>query len=581
MAGIAGLFLSRKKTALPISLPAIAPVAVPSPAPPVTVSTQEPPVLEDEQGAYQLFERTRKVLRKTRIEGLLEGKYWGEEDPLMGRDFHQSHFYTFSMYEAHIHDMRLTATSAALPGTPVSKEKLPALLTASLPGEDRRFKINIHEPHVDEVLFNQMLHQQDGHEVFGTVHATIYGYLVDVVPETYTEKRYLHKHVAFTPEPEPISGNIASVPSGSMERRGNYVRGEFISPNRRHWSNWEYKPRYRRSGWATGCAGVVVGIPLIILGCIVLTMLAPFWRITLPAIGILLALRLVPAIVWEWISRLALAAIALIFIAGLFFATPAHRAPAPVRARAWRQTVRPAPTTTAHTPADMLISHYATWQDYNGQQYAGNLFVYNSAYQAAHQYKQQLAMSMSSPQEYDAVLHQLKAHDAGSLGGVYHLFDSIQLQKKLPATTFAEMVVSFVQQIPYALVLPGACDPALYSDHFIRTQLSRADAQCDGDERFGINTPVEFMATLKGDCDTRTLLLYTMLAHYDYDVCLLSSEHYNHSVIAINLPYSGQYFNYQQTHYVFWETTSPGFQPGVLPASVNDPAYWRISLKSK
>jgi hypothetical protein len=60
-----------------------------------------------------------------------------------------------------------------------------------------------------------------------------------------------------------------------------------------------------------------------------------------------------------------------------------------------------------------------------------------------------------------------------------------------------------------------------YADNFIRNYLSSNDAKCDGYERFGINTPVEFIATLQGDCDTRTLLLYTILAHYGYDVALM------------------------------------------------------------
>jgi hypothetical protein len=89
------------------------------------------------------------------------------------------------------------------------------------------------------------------------------------------------------------------------------------------------------------------------------------------------------------------------------------------------------------------------------------------------------------------------------------------------------------------------------------------------------------MANLKGDCDTRTLFLYTILSHYGYDVALLSSEYYNHSLIGINLPYDGISYLYKSQRYVLWETTAANIRPGSLPNEISNINYWRISLKSK
>ena len=89
------------------------------------------------------------------------------------------------------------------------------------------------------------------------------------------------------------------------------------------------------------------------------------------------------------------------------------------------------------------------------------------------------------------------------------------------------------------------------------------------------------MATLQGDCDTRTLLLYTILAHYGYDVVLMSSEFYNHSLIGINLPYEGVSYTYNNQRYILWETTNTNIKPGILPNEISNINYWRISLKSK
>ena len=179
------------------------------------------------------------------------------------------------------------------------------------------------------------------------------------------------------------------------------------------------------------------------------------------------------------------------------------------------------------------------------------------------------------------MIYSLKEFDNPNLEGVYHLFDSIKKTQKLSPKEFAESMVSFVQDIPYAVVLPDDCNPNLYSDDFIRNYLSSNKANCDGNQKFGINTPVEFMASLQGDCDTRTLFLYAILAHYGYDVALLSSEFYSHSIIGINLPYEGTAYVYNGQRYRLWETTSKNFKPGFVPNEISNVNYWRISLKSK
>lgn len=143
------------------------------------------------------------------------------------------------------------------------------------------------------------------------------------------------------------------------------------------------------------------------------------------------------------------------------------------------------------------------------------------------------------------------------------------------------MIVSFVQDIPYVLILENNCDPSLYSDNFTRKYLLSPNAKCSGFQRFGINTPVEFLYNLNGDCDTRTLLLYTIMSHYDYDVALMSSEFYSHSILGVNLPLDGLTYSYNNQNYILWETTMPNIKPGQIPNEISNLNNWRISLKSK
>jgi hypothetical protein len=159
------------------------------------------------------------------------------------------------------------------------------------------------------------------------------------------------------------------------------------------------------------------------------------------------------------------------------------------------------------------------------------------------------------------------------------MLDSLQTENNLTQIEFAEVIVTLIQDIPYSLILPDACDFRIYNDDFIREYLSTG-GKCEGYVKYGLLSPVEFMASLAGDCDTRTLLLFTVLNHYGYDVAMLSSELYKHSIIGINLPYNGLSKTINGKRYVVWETTAQGIPPGIIPREISDMRFWNVSLIS-
>ena len=230
---------------------------------------------------------------------------------------------------------------------------------------------------------------------------------------------------------------------------------------------------------------------------------------------------------------------------------------------------------------DSIITRFRSWKDYNGNKYEGKYQIKLSDFKKSHFYKNNLNISQNTTNSYDKVVYSLKEFDKKNFNSVYNLFDSIGKANRLNKIKFAEMIVTFVQDIPYAIVLSDECDANLYNDRFTRNYLLNHSGECDGHEQFGINTPIEFLTNLKGDCDTRTLLLYTILSHYDYDVAMMSSEFYGHSIIGINLPINGIAYNYNNQRYVLWETTAPNIKPGIIPNEISNLNNWRISLKSK
>jgi hypothetical protein len=160
-------------------------------------------------------------------------------------------------------------------------------------------------------------------------------------------------------------------------------------------------------------------------------------------------------------------------------------------------------------------------------------------------------------------------------------FIKINKEKKLNQMEFAEMVVSCIQDIPYSFVLQGNCPNKENYDDSNRAILENCPECCIGNIKYGIQNPVSFIKNLKGDCDTRTVIVYSILKYFKYDVAIVNSDFYRHSIIGINLPASGSFKTYNGKKYALWETTAKYFKAGDLPVSFNNVNYWEIVLTSK
>ncbi len=560
-----------------------------------TLETEE--LFTDENGEeYKLVKMIREVPRRTYIKATLHGKYWGLMDEDISNQFLHSKFFEFNIYEVNlsnaIYDINtpfILEESAQIP-----REKLPKLLTTTLEENGKEYKLNLYEPKFANIVFNRKLHQSEGKEVFGTIDSTVSGYILDYVKEEYYEKVYSPKN-QLEPEKKPVVKtpeiNKTNIPTGKIEYSKGYKRREYFYSDYKntYWDEWKYNRTTSTTNTTEdGCLTTVLQVISILVGLFFLLLILPQVAILLPFIAIIFLLNLFPSKLvdstFKFIAIIILAA----FLIGMFqiFSNPKRGSrPKPVLTDQPEESVReilPITDSSNSEPiADTLIKHYRIWNDYSGNQYEGTIWTKQKDYSNARLYKNNLVLRSNSIYNYDELIFKIKEQDKNHLNGIYQLFDSIQQIKSLSSIKFAELVVSFVQDIPYTVIVPDDCNPALYNDKFIKEYLMDPNARCDGFQKYGINTPVEFMSTLKGDCDTRTLLLYTILSHYNYDVALLSSEYYSHSLIGINLPLTGKKYPYQNKQYVLWETTAANIKAGVLPNEISNLNYWRISLKSK
>ncbi len=227
-----------------------------------------------------------------------------------------------------------------------------------------------------------------------------------------------------------------------------------------------------------------------------------------------------------------------------------------------------------------VYSTYRVWKDNYGNDYNTTLTVRDSDYQ-----KLKNNISKYGPNSranfWGNLYDYIERTDRVGLDLILKAFETIQNEKNLNQMEFAEMVVSCIQDIPYSYVFQEACLPADQYEYTIRTLLEQCPDCCIGNIAYGIQNPVSFMQNLKGDCDTRTVMIYSVLKYFDYDVAILNSDFYKHSILGINLPSRGSSKIYNGKRYMLWETTAKYFEVGNLPTTYDDTSYWNVVLTSK
>ena len=147
---------------------------------------------------------------------------------------------------------------------------------------------------------------------------------------------------------------------------------------------------------------------------------------------------------------------------------------------------------------------------------------------------------------------------------------TIAINEGLSGIDLAELVVTFVQDIPYSFVITGDCDDWDKDGH-----------PCVGNVRLGLYTPYEFLHTEMGDCDTRAVLIFAVLERLGFEPVIVISDEYAHAMIALNIPTSGDFITHKGKKYYFWETTAKGWMAGMLPPSYGNKDYWKIALANE
>ncbi|SFG29295.1 UbiA prenyltransferase family protein [Pontibacter chinhatensis] len=566
------------------------------------------------------------VERRTYFKGRFVGKYWADPAYDISDGTHEN-FYSIKVYEgevyAHKSDFKKWHQGSSVKGfkgVKVFDPELPRQLTlyvADDTGSIRKFKADVFEAKlIDYQLGNKL---KDDDQAFGTIEGTISGYVVhydeverEILVET-RESNYGYSNPTGSIPLQSSSGGLStfidteshqshysnnnrkyktSQLTGRYKTDGDYERHEYYySDYSTYWGSWKRKydssflePEKKFSFWRflfnaiLILFGLALLIPALIFG----------WQQILIVVGIYLFFGLFSVLgsilsyIGKWLFRILSVGFALAFLIGFIafinsLLKPVPSVVDPIVDNADEVTVvEPNPV----APTDSIISHRRIWSDYRNNQFDTYLKVAVADYKQSASFRNNHELSFTSLDAYDQIITDLYQADRGKIPLIFSAFDSIRLANRLNQYEFAEMVVSCIQDIPYVLLLDNQCNANLYNDSFVANYL-RNGGKCDGNIKYGIRTPAEFIATLKGDCDTRTLLAFTILNHFNYDVAILGSNVYSHSILGINLPYQGTYKTVRGKRYAVWETTAANMKPGELPREISNMQNWTVNLISQ
>jgi len=173
----------------------------------------------------------------------------------------------------------------------------------------------------------------------------------------------------------------------------------------------------------------------------------------------------------------------------------------------------------------------------------------------------------------------LYSMDQTKIKNIAKIFSDSATSKKLDAAQTADMVITFIQEIPYYLVHDESCQKAVESGNSFMVQYHEENKPCLPNISGGVQSPYEFLHNLKGDCDTRSLLGFSILKELNIASSVWVSEAYGHSILGVGVPVGyGIHKNINGVNHYGVELTAKGFRLGMVAPQNSNPDNWDITI---
>jgi hypothetical protein len=232
---------------------------------------------------------------------------------------------------------------------------------------------------------------------------------------------------------------------------------------------------------------------------------------------------------------------------------------------------------------DYLFNKEIKWRDFIPNSYMARYTTSSLAFfDSQGKHKKYVADIVSNdPVQYFFTLYNnLEQIDNAKIDAVTKTLSAQASSKNLNMLQTAEMVVTFIQEIPYYLIHDLSCEEIVKNGNSDFVSSYHKDRKpCLANIPGGVQSPYEFLHTLKGDCDTRSLLGYAILKKLNIPASVWVSSTYGHSILGVGLPVGGgSYKNIQGVNHYAVELTSKGFRIGMIPAEIQNMNNWDITL---
>ncbi|MGR6087720.1 MAG: hypothetical protein ACU4F9_06075 [Arcticibacter sp.] len=240
----------------------------------------------------------------------------------------------------------------------------------------------------------------------------------------------------------------------------------------------------------------------------------------------------------------------------------------------------PQQDTMSIQPWNYLVDHDVKWSDFLANDYHSKYSTSTHNLRVSAQRHEAWANAQIANELlfYHDLYEDLYLGDNKKLDSLVNYFSNQRKIKNLNTAATAEMVVTFVQEIPYVLIHGGTCKEACAEGGFIADYHAQGNP-CVPNVIAGVYSPYEFIHTLDGDCDTRSLLAYSILDKLNIGASIWVSREYGHSVLGVAVPSnSSNYKTVKSVRYFAVELTSKGFRIGMIAPEHTEMNNWNVVL---
>jgi|GEM_PF-3966345 len=178
-----------------------------------------------------------------------------------------------------------------------------------------------------------------------------------------------------------------------------------------------------------------------------------------------------------------------------------------------------------------------------------------------------LPVAFSNRRRYD--YHSLIKNDRSRLEKIGEQYIRFIKENRFTKKEAFDFIIKSIQQQPYVLVHTDECKDYLktyevlnwtnkFGYKFHKKEDYTIEKCLPGIEKYGVQSPYEFIANLKGDCDTRTSAAYSILDFLGFDVIILNSDVRYHSVLGVHgfsYPSESQSYQLNGKRYIICELT--------------------------